>query len=209
MQKLSLSLYFFPSFYSFVYLLYFPLSHLSEHTCIPPSLISFLSIWLSVVHAMFLFLSTKRHGGEALRPPPQPPSSFLHIIISKIYFNPSTNHSINQSNYPVCFLICLCMNPDPTMGGGAAPSPQPPPTFFICSMMIQKMYTCIHPSLIQWNTLCISLFLCLTLCRSCNVLVSVHQTPWGGCAAPYPPTPLQSWLKYVWILFFLFFFWSF
>ena len=35
--------------------------------------------------------------------------------------------------------------------GGEAPRPppQPPPTFFICLMMIQKMYTCIHPSLIQ------------------------------------------------------------
>ena len=78
------------------------------------------------------------------------PSSFLHIIISKIYFNPSINHPINQSNYlSVCF-FCLCMNPDPTMGGEVLrPPPQPPPTFFICLMMIQKMYTCIHPSLIQ------------------------------------------------------------
>ena len=83
------------------------------YTGIHPSLIqlitlciSFLSIWLSVVHAMFSFLSTKRHGGEALRPPSQPPSSFLHIIISKIYFHPSTYHSINQSNYlSVCFSL--------------------------------------------------------------------------------------------------------
>ena len=46
------------------------------------------------------------------------------------------------------------------------------------------MYTCIHPSLIQLIALCISFFVCLTLCRSCNVLVSVHQMPWGGGAAP-------------------------
>ena len=53
-------LYVFLSFYSFVYLLYLPLCHLS-----------------------------KRHGGEALRPPPPPPSSFFkHHMFSHASIQP-------------------------------------------------------------------------------------------------------------------------
>ena len=73
-----------------------------------------------------LFLARKRHGGEALRPPPNPPQAFFlhHITVSYLY----------RLSLP----------------------PQPPSSFF--DIIIKKT---LHPSVIQP----INVFVCLALFR--------------------------------------------
>ena len=123
-------------------------------------------------------------GGEVLRPPPQPPSRFFiffkHHRIQKIY-----------TCIPPSLIQVIALG----MSIGHSVVPQ---FFFskICLMMIQRMYTCIHPSLIQLVALCISFFVYLILCGSCNVLVSVHQTPWGGGRCALPPNPPAAFLYF-------------
>ena len=214
--KNSLSLYFFPSFYSFVYLLYFPLSHLSEHTCIPPSLISFLSIWLSVVHAMFLFLSTKRHGGEALRPPPQTPLQlFAHNHIKNIF--QSIHQSFNQSiNLTICLFFNLFMYESRSnYGGRRCALPPTPSNFFHMFNDDPKnvyLYSSITHSMKHSMYLFVSLFDSLSFMQ-CSRFCPPNTTGGRRCTLPPNPPPVLTKIRMDSLLFnffliFLIFLWS-
>ena len=137
------------------------------------------NVYQSCMHnsRFFLFTSlTKRHGGRHCALPPNPPPAFSTLSYqTNISIHPPIIQSINLT---ICLFVCLfiCiyiyMNPDPTiytaMGGRCCVlPPNPPPAFlyFLKHHRIQKIYTCIPPSLIQVIALGISLFVYRTLCR--------------------------------------------
>ena len=161
--------------------------------------IMFISRACIILASSFLQASPNAMGGRHCALPPNPPPAFSTLSYqTNISIHPPIIQSINLT---ICLFVYLYIyiyesrsNYLHRHGGEALrPPPQPPSSFFIFFKhhRIQKIYTCIHPSLIQLIALCISFFVYLTLCRSCNVLVSVHQTPWGGGAASSPPTPLH------------------
>ena len=193
---------------------------------IHPPIIQIINLTICLFVYLYIYIYESRsnylhrHGGEALRPPPNPPPAFLYFIkhhrIQKIYtcippsliqvialgislfvyrtlcrppffinmFNddpknvylyPSITHSINRSMYlflclfdSLSFMQCSRFCPPNAMGGRCcALPPNPPPAFlyFRKHHRIQKIYTCIPPSLIQVIALGISLFVYRALCR--------------------------------------------
>ena len=130
------------------------------YTCIPPSLIQVIALGIS----LFVYRTLCR-----------PPDFYINMFNDdpkNVYLYPSITHSINRSMYlflclfdSLSFMQCSRFCPPSAMGGRCCVLPPNPPPHFLKHHRIQKIYTCIPPSLIQVIALGISLFVYRTLCR--------------------------------------------
>ena len=107
------------------------------------------------------------------------------------------------------------MNPDPTMGGGAAPSPQPPPTFFHMFNDDPKnvyLYSSITHSMKHSMYLFVSLFDSLSFMQ-CSRFCPPNAMGGRRCTLPPNPPPVLTKIRmdsllFIFFFIFLIFLWS-